>query len=368
MDLASQALDVTPWRPEAYEQARARLQETMAESASRPEATPVPAVIPLRGRGFSRAGDQRRGTFSTRGKVGLGAGIGAVAAAAALVLVVTSTPQSATPTSQPAAPTGSATQAQAAISPLMTLAARISANSGTVKGNASLVIADKSPGGTAEVVYSLFTDNGAMYLGDDKQTLMTEVIKNENQADGLNIKEIAAARYAASGNLATARKMMAEASSPNDYFLSYAARKKIWDKNLPALRALLREKGATGSKLNPQMPTGQILQDDINNSIWDGCQDALQWTAADPQARTGVMRLLASIPDITVVHSMTDGQPTLKITAGPARFGGFTQVMTVSAATGLQISFVSSAPGVTTGGETDRDSRVTVADVKAGKF
>jgi hypothetical protein len=197
---------------------------------------------------------------------------------------------------------------------------------------------------------------------------MTEVIKNENQADGLNIKEISAARYAASGDLATARKMMAEASSPNDYFLSYAARKKVWDKNLPALRALLREKGAKGSELNPQMPTGQILQDDINNSIWDGCQDALQWAAADPQARAGVMRLLASIPAITVVHSTTDGQPTLTITAGPARFEGFTQVMTVSAATGLQISFVSSAPGVATGGETDRDSRVTVADVKAGKF
>ena len=56
MDLASQALDVAPWRPEAYERARARLRGAMAESGPRPEAAPVPAVAPLRGRGFSRAG------------------------------------------------------------------------------------------------------------------------------------------------------------------------------------------------------------------------------------------------------------------------------------------------------------------------
>ncbi|MGD0703809.1 MAG: hypothetical protein ABSA02_28485 [Trebonia sp.] len=364
MDLAREALNVTPWRPEMYEQARARLRGAITEAGPQPQAAPAPAVTPLRGRGFARAGHRRRGTFGTKGKIGIGAGIGAVAAAAALVLAVT-------PASQPAAPTGSASHAPAtaATSPLMTLAARITAGNSSVPGNASLVIAHKNLGPkVVEVVYALFTDSGAMYLGDDKKTLMTEVIKNENQADGFNTKEIAAARYAVTGNLATARKMMADASGPNDYYLSYAARKKIWDKNLPALRALLREKGAKGSALNPQMPNGQALQDLINNTIWNGCTDALQWAAADPQARAGIMRLLASIPHITVVHSTTDRQPTLTITAGPKGFDNFTEVVTVSAATGLQVSLKAWAPGVSTGGETDRDSRVTVADVKAGKF
>ena len=363
MDLVSQALDVAPWQPEAYERARASLRGAMAESGPRPGSAEVPAVTPLRGRGLSRAGHRRRGTLGTGGKVGIGAGIGAVAAAAAaLVLVGTSTPQPATSTQ----PTGSAPQAHAATSPLMTLAASIKANGvGSVPGNATLVIANKHLGSKlVEVVYSLYTDSGALYLGDDKQTLRAEVVKNENQAESNNAQDVAAARYAASADLASARKRMVDVTS-NDYYLSYAARKKIWDKNLPALLKLLREKG---SKIVPKMPTGQALQDLINNALWNGCQDALQWSANDPQARAGVMRLLSTIPDLTVVHSKTDGQPTLTITAGAARFQGIKQVLTVNAKTGVQLSSVETGAGLATAVETDQVSRVTLAVIKAGKF
>jgi hypothetical protein len=362
MDLASQALDVTPWRPEAYEQARARLRGAMAEAGPQPEAAPVPAVTPLRGRGFSRAGSRRRGTFGTRGKIGIGAGISAVAVTAAVALVATSTPQ-------PAAPTRSTSRAPAVTSPLMTLAARISASDdGPLPGNASLVIADKTLGGKlVEVVYALYTDNGDMYLGDDKQTLMSEVANHENQADSTNAREIAAARYAATGDLAVARVRMVD-SFPNDFFLSYAARKKIWEKNLPALRALLREKGAKGSALNPTMPTGAALQNEINNDLWTASYTALSWAGADPKIREGVLRLISTIPGITVENSTTDGQPTLAITAGPALLGGGNQVVTVNARTGLPISSVESGGGLSTAGETDRDSRVTLASIEAGKF
>ena len=364
MDLASQAMEVTPWQPEAYERARASLRGAMAESGPLAGATPAPAATPLRGRGLSRAGHRRRWTLGTGGKVGIGAGIGAVAAAA-LVLVATSTPQPARSTAQPTAPTGSASRAAASTSPLMTLAASIKANDvGSVPGDATLVIAHKNLGKPVEVVYSLYTDSGALYLGDDKQTLMAEVVKNENQAQSNNTRDVAAARYAASADLASARKRMVDVTT-NDYYLSYAARKKIWDKNLPALLALLREKG---SKLIPKMPTGQALQDLINNALWNGCQDALQWSANDPRARAGVMRLLSTIPDLTVVHSKTDGQPTLTITAGAARFQGIKQVLTVNAKTGIQVSSVESGEGLATAVETDQVSRVTLAAIKAGKF
>jgi hypothetical protein len=361
MDLVGQALDVAPWQAEAYERARASLRGAMAESGPLPGAAPVPAVTPLRGRGSSRAGHRRRGTLGTGGKVGIGAGIGAVAAAAAaLVLVATSTPQPATST----APTGSASHATAATSPLMTLAVSIKASDvGSLPGNATLVIANTNIGSRlVEVVYSLYTDSGALYLGHDKQTLMEEVAKNENQAESNNTRDVAAARYAASADLASARKRMVDVT-PNDYYLSYAARKKIWDKNLPALLTLLREKG---SKLIPKMPTGQALQDLINNALWNGCQDALRWSANDPQARAGVMRLLSTIPDLTVVHSKTNGQPTLTITA--ARFQGIKQVLTVNAKTGEQVSSVETGAVLPTAVETDQDSRVTLAAVEAGKF
>ena len=103
MDLAGQALEVTPWRPESYERARATLRGAMAESGSLTDAAPVPEATPLRGRGSSLAGHRRRGTLGTRGKVGIGAGIGAIAAAAAVMLVATSTPQPAATASRPTA-------------------------------------------------------------------------------------------------------------------------------------------------------------------------------------------------------------------------------------------------------------------------
>ena len=83
-------------------------------------------------------------------------------------------------------------------------------------GAASLVIAKQVNGGKLmQVVYALSTDGGRLYLGDDKKTLMKEVVDRENQADGTNAREIAAARYAATGNLATAVKRMVSAL-PND--------------------------------------------------------------------------------------------------------------------------------------------------------
>ena len=356
MDLASQALDVTPWRPEAYEQARAVLRATMAESGPRPEAAPVPAVAPVRGGGFSRAGSRRRGTLSARGKVGIGAGIGAVAAAVAVVLVATSAPQ-------PAAPARPASQAPAVNSKLVTLAARISASAGSQPGNASLEIVQNTIGGKLmQVYYGLYTDSGKLYSGDGKQTLMTAVAQQANQADGADFREVAAARYAATGDLATARVRMLD-TSPNDFFLSLAAREKLWKAGAAARQAIMRMKGI---KTPWKMPA---LQDQINNALWSECTDALNWAGGDPEIRAGVLRLLSTIPEVTVANSTTGGQPALTITAGPAVFGGDgEEVLTVNATTGLPVSSVSTTSGVPAGVETYQVSRVTLANIEAGKF
>ena len=363
MDLVSQALDVTPWRPEAYEQARTRLRSVMAESGPAPEATPVPAVAPLRRRGFSRAGNRRRGTLGTRGKIGIGAGIGAVAAAAALVLVATSTPQ-------PAAPTGSASQASAASSPLMTLAARISASdNGPLPGDASLVIEHQSGGGEpAEVVWALYTDKGFMYTGDDKQTLMSSITQPVDPRNNLTYRWAVAARNAASGNLAAARVRMIN-TFPNCFGLglSPAAQKKIWAKCIAAGAALRREKG---DKTPEKQPTGKELQSEIDNDLWTACYDAMSWAGGDPRIREGVLRLVSTIPEVTVTHSTADGQPALTMTAEPPLFGDNSseQVLTVNAKTGMPISSVESGGGLPTSVQTYQFSRVTLAGIKAGKF
>ena len=182
---------------------------------------------------------------------------------------------------------------------------------------------------------------------------------------GADFRAVAAARYAATGNLATARVRMVDAT-PNDFFLSLAARKKIWAQGAAARQALMREKGI---KTPLKMPTGKALQEHIDNSLWINSTDALNWAGGDPAIRAGVLRLLSAIPEVTVAKSTTHGQPTLTITAGPAVFGGDgNEVLTVNATTGLPVSSVSTTPGVATGVETYQVSRVTLASIKAGKF
>ena len=199
MDLARQALDVTPWRPEEYERARAVLRGAMARvrvGGAGPAGLGGKRILAgaaavAAGAGRPGQGRHRRRDRRGRGRGGGGARVHVGAAARP------------TPARRgvgrrlpgPAAPT----------SKLATLAALIQASGGPLTGNASLVIAKQVNGGKLmQVVYALFTDGGRLYLGDDKKTLMTEVVDHENQADGTNAREIAAARYAATGNLAAA--------------------------------------------------------------------------------------------------------------------------------------------------------------------
>ncbi len=248
----------------------------------------------------------------------------------------------------------------------MSLAALIKARSGPLPGNASLVIEKQVIGGRLmQVGYGLYTDSGDLYSGDDKQTLVAAVAHHSNLADFTNAREIAAARYAAAGDLVTARVRMVNAL-PNDFFLSFAARKKIWEKGAAARQALMREKGI---KTPLKMPTGKVLQDDIDNSLWTASTIALSWGAGDPEIREGVLRLVLTIPEVTVADSTTGGQPTLTITAGPAVFGGDgEQVLTISARTGIPVSSVVTGRGMRTSVETFQISRVTLADIQAGKF
>jgi hypothetical protein len=373
MDLAREALDVTPWRPEEYERARAVLRGAMTEARPQQEAAPVPAVTPVPGRGSSRARDRRRGVWGTRGKVGigLGAGIGAVAAAVAVFAAM--------PASQPAAPAGSAShQATAANakpgSKLMSLAAFISASKGPLPGDASLIIRNQpTPAGPVEITYNLYTDSGAYYAVDAqgegpeyaaeaKQALTAAVANHDNLAYG-GAQEVAAARYAATGNLATAREQMNNALNNNDYYDGLAEREAIWAKGAPERAEIEKEKGI---KVPLTMPTGKTLQEDIDSTIWDNSFDALSQGAGSPQVRAGVLRLLSTVPEVTVANSRTDGQATLTLTAD--FFNDGTEALTINAETGMPISYASSLKGIKPVVDTFQVSRVTMADVEVGKF
>jgi hypothetical protein len=354
MDLVRTLNDAARLRPEAYERARATLRGAMTESG--------PSAVPS----LSQA---RKRRFPTIGKVGIGAGIGAVAAAVAVAVVVTSSPQAAAPKSTASA--GSAVKAPAVQSKLVTLAALIRANGGSLPGNASLVIRDQMETGIpAQISYNLYADNGAFYGGGDKTSLAKAVNHHENMADGINSREVAAARYAANGNLTTARQQMANAT-PNGLGLglSPAARQKIWDKGRAQANELLKEKGAK-RRIPPHPPTGKALQQAEDGDVWNNAVDALSSGAGNPQVREGVLRLLSTISGVTVANSHTAGQATLTLTAGPEVFGGSgSEILTINAKTGMPIKAVfPSFQNVPTSVQTFQVSRVTLAQVESGKF
>ena len=178
MDLVSQLKEAAPLRPQAYDRARARLRAAMAEPGHDRVTQLAPGTgTAVRGPRSSRARSHRR-TLGTLGKAGIGAGIAAAAAAVAVVLA-------AAPATRPAAPGAAprAGSASTAGSSLVSLAAYISAGSGSLPGNASLIIKTQVIGGQRmDVVYSLYTDSGAIYAGGDKATLMRAVARHQDLA------------------------------------------------------------------------------------------------------------------------------------------------------------------------------------------
>jgi hypothetical protein len=344
MDLAGQALEVTPWRPEAYERARATLRGAMAESGSATEAAPMPAAAPVRGRGSSLAGHRRRRTLDTRGKVTIGAGIGA-AAAAALVLAATSTPQPATPTSQPATPTGAASQPSRASTgsadaqqPLVTLAAYLAAEPAP-KGDATLV--ERETGAARITVWDLYADDGRYFFSQTEAGLPAQVTKNNSQGDGWAGREVAAAIYAVKGDPDTAKLKMA------------------WPYATPA-------------------PTFSAQTED--GAVWENCEDALVAGSGNPQVRAGVLRLVSALPGITVTHGTVDGQPTLTLADSELGYTGpkngpkakgetsYEEAITINADTGIPLQIATGPVGNVTPGIRYVVTRVTLADIAAGKF
>ncbi|MBX7267725.1 hypothetical protein KIF24_17875 [Micromonospora sp. Llam7] len=80
----------------------------------------------------------------------------------------------------------------------------------------------------------------------------------------------------------------------------------------------------------------------------------------------GVLRLISTIPGVTVEDSTTGGQPTLTITAG-VRTDGTQHVLTINAHNGAPVSSTVNSPETgTTFTGTYEVSRVTVADISAG--
>jgi hypothetical protein len=314
---------------------------------------PDPVAIERRGRRY-----RRRRAIVTR--AGLGAGLAAAVAVSVTVATQTSDHQPGTshagtgghpqaagqPAGRPASATPSAHPRASASAPLAPpatltrLASHLLAQ-GHPSGDATLVIRKQSyPHDPTVTVADLYSDSGEYFFAHTVSGLAGQVSGNDNQGDGVFAREVAAAVYAGHGSLATARHLMADAPDP----------------------------GRTPAPATPG-PDGRWPVSGDDNYIWENSQDALIAGAGKPQVRAGVLRILSTLPEVTVTRTTTGGQPTLTLHAtGAALSGDYEETLVIGASNGVPVMFYGGAdgqaPGVTV---TYQVSRVSLADIAAGR-
>jgi hypothetical protein len=310
----------------------------------------------------------RRRTLAIGGTAGFG--IAAVAVVVTLIATSTSRPPAPSPRPLAGGPTASHSATPTAptvSSPLVLLADNISASAHKQSGDATLVFRSTTftEGQAPGSGFDLYTDSGPYYWAPTESGLPAQIAAHHNLGDGLFTREIAAAEYAVHGNLATARERMANAPDPANAGKSPAALMSPWLLKVKA--QLLGVKAVPGQSLAAAYDRAYI-----DSWVWSDATDALEAGAGNPQVRAGVLRLLSTVSGVVVTHGTLDGQPTLvvgDVTPGLNGNGRSEGAMTLDASTGIPLKYtdgpVGKAPDSTT---TYKVSRVTVADIAAGKF
>jgi hypothetical protein len=340
MDLLKGLRNAEPLRPRAFEEARTALRAAMADEKAPEAEERAPGAAPA-----------RRIRWSRRRTVGLAAGA-LVAAAAAGVLAVTSA-------SGPGKPPAKA--APAANPVLAELAANISPLRAKAPGNATLEIRNQSPTSTdlGRNGIGLYTDDGTYYWGNDKSALRRAVVKKDG-GDALFKRDIAAALYAVKGDLGEARARMAVANiAPGTSPDPDRAR-------IEKLKALAKARGK--KYVPPKPPTAAQRKEITDNHIWTNAVDALIAAPENTQVRAGVLRIMASMPKVRVTKTTTAGQPALRLADGWPTAGGAAEELVINAATGRPIAMTSSGSDVRPTTVYYHTSRVTLADIEAGRF
>jgi hypothetical protein len=286
-------------------------------------------------------------------------GTGAAALAAAVVLSAgggtklpaTSSTHSGTPQA--------AVRHHAVKSPLIRLADNVSASASPV-GDATLIQRTTHTDGQDITVFDLYGDNGSYYFSQSEGGMPSQVSSDNSQAGGLFAREIAAAKEAATGNVAQAAIDIANAPDPNLKPQLTPTNDGNSESPQAVAKAIQEKEKGTGMHF---MPSSRF-----DNYAWGDSQDAMIAGAGDPQVRAGVLKILATLPGVTVTQGSSNGTPTLVLTAGSHEFGlNYQEQLTVNAETGIPIEFVGGTPGEAAATTVDYQvKRVTLSDIAGG--
>lgn len=351
MDLLSGLKTVEQVRPRALDEARAALRAAMADHGQALERTTAP---------------QRRTRWGTRRMVGFSAAALA-AAAAAVALVVTSLPA---PTHHAAAvgKSDAKAPAPAAVNPILAqLAGDIKVQQVKLPGNATLEIRNQSPASDMPGAngLDLYTDDGTYYWGYDRSELVRVIVQHQDTAQGEFKRDMAAALYAVNGDLTTARDRMSVANlipgtNPDPAQASQAEIEK--------LKAIDKARHIKYTPPKPLTPAQKEQQTD--NFIWMNSIDALTAEPGNSQVRAGVLRIMATMPNVKVTRTTTVGQATLTLadTWPLLDHSGLVESLVINASTGFPVAMFNTQPGQPLNATYYHTSRVTLADVAADKF
>jgi hypothetical protein len=325
MELVGRLGDVDPLPVEAFEQARTVLQAAIVVERA-------PEVIEL-----AHHPRARWRKMIVRGEVAAGV----AAAVAAVALIATS------PGPSPKAQVPSAR----VVSPLVRLADFVS-GSATPTGDAALVARTTTNGGSSVTVYDLYGDNGQYFFSPTESGLAGQVSSQHNIAGGLFAREVAAAKLAATGNVEVAAQDMADAPDPSHV---------ISPTQTTNSAAIAAKEALTG-----QVQGGNLF----DNWVWEDSQDAIIAGSGDPQVRAGVLRILATLPDVTLTSGTSGGESTLILTSGTNEVGdGYAEQLTINATTGIPMSLTGGAPGQSPNATVSYQvTRVTLSNIAAGKY
>jgi len=350
MDLLSGLKAAEPVRPRAFEEARAMLKAAMATEGVVPE---------------TKTAVRRRARWGMRRTVGVVA-VGAAAAAVALVITPASAP------GHHAAATGkpSAKAAPAAVNPILAqLSADVKVLPAKEPGNATLEVRNQSPTSDAMGAngVDLYTDDGAYYWGFTQSDLSQTLAEGEVASDGQFQRDIAAALYAVNGDITTARAKMSVANldpGVNQKALQAQADKTAIEK----LKAIDKQRGILYTPPKPLTPSQKKEQTD--NLIWMNATDALMAAPTNPQVRAGVLRIMATMPNVKVTTTSTAGQSTLTLADSWPELAdpGLVESLVINSETGMPIAMFNRDPGQPLNATYYHTFRVTVASIKAGKF
>jgi hypothetical protein len=225
----------------------------------------------------------------------------------------------------------------------------------TPSGDATLVQRTTTLAGKAPItVYDLYADNGKYYFSSDEAGLQGQVSSGHNLAGGLFAREVAAAKLGATGNVNTAAQDMADAPNPSH----------VVSRRQPSINKAAVAKKLKAMGVSPKDAAADESGSLFDNWAWEDSQDAIIAGAGDPQVRAGVLRILATLPGVTVTNGTADGQATLVLTGGAPEVGAnYSEQLTINAQTGVPIKFVGGAPSNPATTVDYQVSRVTLASL-----